>query len=209
MRHTAEILIAIALAFALGACSTVDFRWWSAKEPTDIEGHPVEGPVAPSPPADRDRDMVGGDHSVIGKPSPIPDIQVILLRQAEHYLALSPDAQNLEFTRVEANHQADPSDLNLIHLALLAALTAPEGPGAYDAVRGELGDWLAQQDKGTNKDDLLPFARIVLHLLEERERLMAQLTSQNEELQHKLDELKAIEQQLRERDSTEIIRTLP
>jgi hypothetical protein len=146
---------------------------------------------------------------VNGEPSPIPDIQGILLRQAEHYLALSPEAQDLEYTRVEANRQADPTGPNLIHLALLAALTAPERPGAYDALRDELDDWLTQQDKGSNEGNLLPFAGIVLHLLEERERLMAQLTSQNEELQHKLDELKAIEQQLRERDSTEIIRTLP
>lgn len=199
MRRLTEYLTVAILALALGACSTVDFHWWPVQEQTDGEP-PPEAPDAPP-------HEIASSEIVISEV--IPDPLAGVLDRANGYLAQPPETQRQEFARTEANYLGDPSDLNLIHHALLAALTRPEHPGAYQRVRSDLGVWLRQQETTDDTTGIVPLARVVLHLLDERERLMAQLTSQNEELQHKLDELKAIEQQLRERDSTEIIRTLP
>jgi hypothetical protein len=207
MRRLTEILIVTLVALSLGACSAADFRWWPAHEPPDIDAAPGRPDTLPAEPADADIAITKPKPK--DRPSLIPDAQTELLHEANAYFALSPEAQRREFSRAESQYLDDSSDFHLLRLGLYAALTRPERPDDYQHVRNDLRARLMHEEAMSDEDGLRPLAGLVLHMLDEREQLMAQLTSRNEELQRKLDELKAIEQQLRERETTGSIRTFP
>lgn len=202
MHRTTDIAVVVLLALALGACSAIDVHWWPPPETPADDPH-IE--AVEDPPRAGDADA-GDSH--IDIPSSIPDIHARLLRQASIWLELAPEVRQREYAEAERRYANSPDDINLIRLGLYTALTQQARPGEYKPLRDALRERLPHMESRDNSE-LAAIAAIVLHILDDRERLMAQLTSQNEELQHKLNELKAIEQQLRERDSTDIIRTLP
>ncbi len=199
MRRTADLLIALLLAFVLGACSTIDIQWPSQTDTAN--GAPDTSPANDS------ADTATDPAAVVTEPSPIPDIHARLLRQASVWLELEPAARQQEFTDAQRSYAEAPTDIQLVRLGLYATLTTPEQPGTWQKLRDTLRERIPRMDTGD--DELHALAVVLLRILDDRERLMAQLTSQNEELQRKLNELKAIEQQLHERESTDIIRTLP
>lgn len=205
IRRTTDIFIVAALAFTLGACSAIDIRWPPPGTTTETPAEKSSAATADKPAAPGKPVEVAADADA---PSSIPDIHTRLLRQASIWAELAPDAQQAEFSDAERRYAESPTDINLLRLGLYAALTPQEQPGAWRSLRGSLRERLPHMASPDN-DELHALAAVVLRMLDDRERLMAQLTSQNEELQHKLNELKSIEQQLRERDSTDIIRTPP
>ncbi len=202
MHRTTDIAIAVLLALALGACSAIDVHWWPPPE-TPADDARIE--TTEDPPRAGAADAGDADIEIL---SSIPDIHVRLLRQASIWLELAPEVQVREYAEVERRYANSPTDIHLVRLGLYAALTQQAQPGEYKPLRDALRERLPRMEPGDG-NELSALAAIVLHMLDDRERLMAQLTSQNEELQRKLNELKAIEQQLRERESTDIIRTLP
>lgn len=204
LHRTTDIAIAVLLALALGACSVIDVHWRPPPE-TPVDDTRIESTEDPLRADDADVGDAGADITIA---SSIPDIHIRLLRQASIWLELAPDARRREYTEAEKRYAHSPTDIDLVRLGLYAALTQQAQPGEYNSLRNTLRERLPRMDSGEG-DELPALAAIVLHMLDDRERLMAQLTSQNEELQRKLNELKAIEQQLRERESTDIIRTLP
>ncbi len=210
MRHRpTEVLFAACIALMLGACSTLNNEREPAPDKPDMD-IPAEDSSAPPPDRNAAADGTGISDTGPGADlSSIPDLQTELLQQANRYFTLSPDAQREEFSEAVTRYLNDSTDINLVRLGLYAALTQTDQPGDHQRVRNDLRARLSLNHTPIGEGKLHPLAEVVLHLLDERERLMAQLTSKNEELQRKLDELKAIEQQLRERDSPDIIRTLP
>lgn len=210
MRHRkTEILFVLCITLMLGACGTFNNNWGPAPESPDMDIPSGDSRTLPGDMNIAVDDTGGPDAGPGVILSSIPDVKTELLQQANRYFTLSPDAQHLEFVRAETLYLNDSSDINLVRLGLYAVLTHTDRTGNHQRVRNDLRARLSLNQTPVGEDDLHPLAEVALHLLDERERLMAQLTSRNEELQHKLDELKAIEQQLRERDSPEIIRTLP
>lgn len=150
--------------------------------------------------------------------SPAPEVQ--LVQYANAWISLSREAQRQEFLESEARYLKSGEASDLIHHAMLSVLRTPERAGTTKRVRGDLRRYLESAaegpgeaptgtDQGTVKDEFVPIARILLYLLDEREQTISQLTAQNETLQRQLDELKAIEEQLRDRTGSEPIQATP
>ncbi len=132
-----------------------------------------------------------------------------LVLRANAWLTLSREAQRQEFLRTETLYQQSGSLPDLIDLALLAALRNPERTETMKRIRNHLRSQIEQSKSTEENDERMALARSLLQILDERERLMGQLTSQNETLQNQLNELKAIEEQLRDRSGSEPMQTPP
>lgn len=128
-----------------------------------------------------------------------------MTQRANNWLALSREAQRQEHQRAEALYQQSGSLQDLLDLALLAVLKNPERPETTRRIRNNLRTHIEQSTNAGNSNELTALARPLLQILDERERLLGQLATQNETLQHQLNELKAIEEQLRERSGSEPI----
>jgi hypothetical protein len=122
-----------------------------------------------------------------------------LLRFAQGTLALPKEAQRRVLAQTEDVYAQDRTPANLIRCALLTAALGSERSVAASRIRADLRAYLERSDEGA-QDSLLPLASLLLHVLDAREEMAAQLIAQNDLLQRKLDELKAIEQQLLERN---------
>jgi hypothetical protein len=128
-----------------------------------------------------------------------------MTQRANDWLALSREAQRQEYLRAESLYQQSGSLRDLVDLALLAALRNPERPETTRRIRSNLRAHVEQNAQAGGNDELTAIARPLLQILDERERLLGQLATQNETLQHQLNELKAIEEQLRDRSGSEPI----
>ncbi|MDR2877627.1 MAG: hypothetical protein LBV36_06280 [Chromatiales bacterium] len=130
-----------------------------------------------------------------------PAIEEQLTEYANIWLNLSREAQRQELLEAEARYLKSAAIPDLIHYAMLYVLRPAERAGTTKRVRSDLRRYLesATASADTTTDDLMPIARVLLYLLDEREQMLVQLTSQIETLQRQLDDLKAIEEQLRDR----------
>lgn len=210
VKQPLSLLATILLCLALGACSMIEIQWPPAEDTsvpetveTEENGSAETGNGDNGAPA-TDIEIVEADTP------PAPDVLLEdYLHFAHEWLGKSETSRRQDYTAAERAYDSEPSSPNLMRLALLTALTHPDRPGTNDRVRDELRKWIASGNNEVERNHLLSSAVILLHVLDERENLLTQLTARTRELQGKLDELKAIEQELRERDSTDIIRTLP
>lgn len=126
-----------------------------------------------------------------------------LIQFGKSYLDLSPEARRQEFLQSEARYLRDANARNLLRYAMLAALNGVDRPGANRRVRTDLRALIEQANGDEESEELVPLAHVLLHIIEERDALLGQLTAKNETLQRKLDELKDIERQLRDRAGPE------
>lgn len=192
-----------ALAIALGACGgTAGTVRIEAPHPDDtaIERTPVTPPAAhatepPAPVADD----TGPQTPATAPAAPVRSPEEALMHFGQSWLELSPEARRQEFTQAEERYLQDASPGNLLRHALLVTLNGVDRPGASQRVRAELRTYIAQANGAGAEADFVPLARVLLHILAERDQIFGQLTAQNETLQRKLDELKDIERQLRDR----------
>lgn len=206
MNHLLRILLAASLSLVLGACSLIDHR--SVTHDDDD----LELPETPDQDVETADDITDSEIEIVIEviePEPEPGLQDEVLLFGHNWLGLSEEAQRQELAQAELAWSNTRTDLALVRYALLTALSRPVQPGASDRVRNELRNWLAQQKTMIGQDELAPLAGMLLYLLDDREQLISEMMMQIDEVQRKLDELRAIEQQMRERESTEIIRTLP
>lgn len=187
------------------ACSNFLHRGTPAQDAATTPAEPVDiTPVPMIPPATNDdaTEHVSTPPEAQRRPGPAEE----MTQRANAWLTLSREAQRQEFQRAEARYQQSGSPQDLIDLALLAALRNPERAETAKRIRGNLRNHIEQGINAGENDEITPLARLLLQILDERERLIGQLTSQNETLQNQLNELKAIEEQLRDRSGSEPIR---
>lgn len=193
-----------ALACTLMACAGTEAV---RVEPPQPEDTAIERPPAAEPP---ERATVPAapapDVSQTQGAIPTPRVrspEEALVHFGRFYLDLSPEARRQEFTQTEERYLQDSSPRNLLRYALLATLNGIERPGASRRLRADLRAYIEGSGDRDGNEDVVPLARVLLHILEERDQLLRQLSARNENLQRKLDELKDIERQLRDRAGPE------
>lgn len=196
------------LMLALGACGGAIFRGEAPPREDPSPGMPgSEAPVA-GPPASGAGPLEPAvevpEREVEYIPAP-PSAEERMVHFAHTWLGLSKEAQRQEFLQSEALYLKEGTPYNLVRYALLTTLRGSERPGSTKRVRGELRSYIDEHNGTDERGEFVPLARLLLHVLEEREQLLGQLTAQNETLQRQLDELKAIEEQLRDRGGPEPI----
>lgn len=138
---------------------------------------------------------------------PQPESTQELLRYVHGFLALSRDAQRRIFGQVEGLYVKERTPQNLIRYGLVSAVAGSDRPAAVNRARSDLRAYVESRSAGVNDDDLVPLASLVLRILDDREQLTSELVAQNDILQKKIDELKAIEQQLLERSDSNQVNT--
>jgi hypothetical protein len=160
----------------------------------------AEPPVLPAPPAaaaePAHQALPDTAEPPAASSAPAPARALDLLQYAEQYAGLSPEAQRQAMAAAETQYNTEQTSFALVRYALLLSLSEPDhqaDAGTADKLRGLLAGPAVATDP-----DLVPFAQMLTHVLDERERLLAQ----NTELQRKLNQLKAIEQQLGDRTET-------
>ena len=157
----------------------------AAEQPS---GPPVEQPLQAKPGA---------------LPSHTPSAADLELRFMEGFLGMSREAQRRVYAQVEATYLQDRAPRNLVRYALLTVATGTDHPASVSRVRTDLRGYLEPGGDGAAADNgLVPLAALLLRVLDDREQLTAQYVAQTDQLQKKLDELKAIEQQLLERSES-------
>lgn len=201
-----------ALSLAVGACGGPAVRQEPPPEAPAVIEVPLLIEPALEPPSPSAAQADAGHETVPdeGEPAPaIPGPEEGMVQFAYLWLGLSREAQRQEFLESEALYLQDGTPYNLVRYALLTALRGSERPGAAKRVRGDLRNYIETYNGSDTPGEFVPLARLLLHLLDEREQLLGQLTAQNETLQRQLDELKAIEEQLRDRAGPEPIQATP
>lgn len=126
--------------------------------------------------------------------APSPDARALLHRAAE-FAALGPGEQEQALARAARRYEADRTLPNVAGYAVLLAMTDPAQP-AVTEVAGALREQLGRHPPDGTHNGLASLARFLLQIMNQHTRLQ----EQNTELQQKLEQLKAIEQRLRERD---------
>jgi hypothetical protein len=152
---------------------------------------PAPPPAAAAPPEPPAPDTAAAP---VAPPAPEAARTLDLLHSAEQYAGLSPEVQHQTIAAAETRYNTEQTSFALVQYALLLSLSEPDrqaDAGTADKLRGLLAGPAADPD-------LVPFAQVLAHVLDERERLL----TQNAELQRKLNQLKAIEQQLGDRAET-------
>lgn len=124
------------------------------------------------------------------------------LRFAQGLIGMPREAQRKVYAQVENLYLQDRTPQNLVRYALLAVVAGAERPAAASRARADLRTYLDPKSGTAGSDPLAPLAVLLLRVLDDREQLTAQYIAQNDLLQKKLDELKAIEQQLLERSES-------
>lgn len=122
-----------------------------------------------------------------------------LLREAAAYGASSPDEQRSAIEEADTRRVHEETPQALIRFALLQSLSETNRQADIDT-SSRLLDLLAQPSMEGDDADLVPLTQLLAHFLGERGRLAAQ----NAELTRKLNQLKAIEQQLGDRDGADM-----
>jgi hypothetical protein len=158
----------------------------------------AEPPVPPTPPPAAatvpEPPVPDTAPAPIAPPAPESARTLDLLQSAEQYAGLSPEAQHQTIAEAETRYNAEQTSFALVQYALLLSLSEPDRQADANTA-DKLRNLLAGPDADP---ELVPFAQVLAHVLDERERLLAQ----NAELQRKLNQLKAIEQQLGDRAET-------
>jgi hypothetical protein len=152
------------------------------------EADDIADPAPPAPSIDEGSDV----------PDPAPESLVIQF--ADAWLEAAEDARNRLYQQARTDYEQSGDFDDLVRLGLLTTLRVGDRAAAarvHDEIRRQL------EDTGTHP--LAPFARVILRILDENARTIGRLATQNETLQRQLDELKAIEEQLRERGGPEPI----
>lgn len=208
-----------ALLLATSACGVLTHRERTAETPAPepVAASAVAEPAAPE--VDSTAAAAQDIESASQENTPAaPGPEERLVHYANAWLSLSREAQRQEFLETEARYLKNGATSDLMHYAMLSVLRAPERANTTKRVRGDLRRYL-ENGTGTEApvetgvdvthDEFMPMAKVLLYLLEEREQTLGQLTAQNETLQRQLDELKAIEEQLRDRTGSEPIQATP
>jgi hypothetical protein len=111
----------------------------------------------------------------------------------------SADDSRKELAAAQALYNKDRSSVNRMRFALYTAMTA--STSADDArLQGLLEPLVAKVGGLANSHPLRPVAEAMLAQLNDRNRLVREQSKKVDELQQKLDALKAIEKQLLDRD---------
>ena len=197
----AERLLGACLLVALCGCAALQQPRHEAGPPAAAQQHPPTPPAtAPMPP----ETAVAPEGE---KPAPesashaVPELPAArsldLLHDAERFAGLPPDAQRQTLAEAETRRNVEQTPPALLRYALLLSLSDADRQ-AGTAAAAALRDFLAAPP-GAPDPDLTALARVLLRVFDEREHLLAQ----NVELQRKLDQLKAIEQQLGDRDGAD------
>ncbi|MCC6301589.1 MAG: hypothetical protein IT489_02165 [Gammaproteobacteria bacterium] len=121
-----------------------------------------------------------------------------LLRDAVRYDGLSPDERRAAIDEAGTRLDIEQTPQALVRFALLLSLSEPNRQTDAD-ISARLRELFTQSPQ-TDDTDLVSLARILAHSLSERERL----STQNAELMRKLNQLKAIERQLGDRDGADM-----
>lgn len=193
--------MALGALLALGACATVPEPRERTLPPPEIE-HPSEpSPAIEAPPEGGHEELVPDLPPAAGiGVAPDPGSETAVVQFADAWLELAEETRNRQYQEAEASYRESGAFDELVRLGLLTALRTSDRATAT-RVRTDLRARLETEDQHA----LAPFGRVVLRLLDERERAIARLASQNDTLQRQLDELKAIEEQLRDRARPELI----
>jgi hypothetical protein len=191
-------MVAMLPALLLMACSAPGARREAAPPPAPPA--PDEQPAAPAPRAVSGEPPQQGSGAEAETARPEAMAEHDLLRFGQGFVALSREAQRQVFAQAEALYGRDRDPPNLVRYALLAALMGGERPAGSNRLRADLRAYLEADPGAASERELAPLASLLLRVLDEREQLTAQFAAQNDLLQKKLDELKAIERQLLERN---------
>jgi len=201
----AERALGACLLAVLSACAAVQEPQREAPAPAGAQHAPapVTAPTIPAetPPSPADE---------AATPQPLahgPDTQAArtleLLHEAERFAGLTPDAQQPVLAEAQLRHDREQTPLTLVRLALLLSVSEPDRQDSADAA-ARLRN-LLDAPPDASAGDLEALARLLMQVLDEREHLLAQ----NAELQRKLNQLKAIEQQLGDRDGADAPQPVP
>lgn len=188
-----------AALLALGACATAPEPRAGTPPPPVIEHPPEPSPVIEHPPEAGHEETATEPSPAVGT-GPDPGSETAVVQFADAWLELADEARSRRYQEVEAGYRESGDFDELVRLGLLTALRSNDRATAT-RVRTDLRDRLEAGEQHA----LAPLGRVVLRILDERERALARLTSQNDTLQRQLDELKAIEEQLRDRGRPELI----
>jgi hypothetical protein len=204
MRRANRLLGASLFAMLCGCAAVQEPR---QEMPAPAEAHPPASVTTPAAAAENAA-TPGKEMAVPGAPShAAPDAPeaptLALLRDAALFTALSPDEQQQAVAAAELRHSMERTPLTLVHYALLLSLSEPDRQSSAGAA-AQLRDML-DASPGAADRELVALARLLMHALDEREHMLAQ----NVELQRKLNQLKAIEQQLGDRDGTDAPQPAP
>lgn len=201
--HIGNSLKAMALGtlLALGACATLPDPSERTLPPPEIEHADEPSPTIEELPAIGHEEVVPDPPPVAGiGDAPDPGSETAVIQFADAWLELAGEARSQQYQDAEANYRKSGAFDDLVRLGLLTALRTDDRATAT-RVRTDLRGRLETEDQHA----LAPFGRVVLRMLDERERAIGRLASQNDTLQRQLDELKAIEEQLRDRGRPELI----
>lgn len=122
-----------------------------------------------------------------------------MIQFASAWLDHDENEQQAVLQAAEAQFARSGSLDDLVRVGLLAAVRG--GDDRTQRVRDALRRLLEAEPA----HDLAPLGRVLLGIMDEQERQVRRLAAESETLQRQLDELKAIEEQLRERGRPELI----
>lgn len=187
------------LAVTLAACAALNPH--GNTQSTTTEAAPPPVPVMTPTEAD-----ISSAHDAPAQPEPSTEtpapaaVRVAeLLREAAAYGASSPDERRATIEEAETRRAVEGTPQALVRFALLQSLSETNRQTDIDTA-SRLLDLLAEPSMEGNDADLVPLTQLLAHILGERGRLAAQ----NGELTRKLNQLKAIEQQLGDRDGADM-----
>lgn len=190
----AEHLLGACLLAALCGCAALPGAQREAPTATGAEPAQVLTSAVTAPPVHETAAPVLPPQNTLAT---APARSLELLREAEQFAGRPAEQQRHMLAEAEASYDLEPTPLALVRYALLQSMSGPDRQlSAETAAR--LRDMLAVVADPADRD-LNALTRLLVHVLDEREHLLAQ----NMELQRKLNQLKAIEQQLGDREGAE------
>lgn len=192
----ANRLLGLCVLAALCGCAALHEPRRDERASAETPAHSVM-PAAPTTPAETHEQAPHEAPAQVFPHTPAEpqSLRMIeLLRYAEQYAGMSPEAQHQTIAEAETRYNVEQTSFSLLRYALLLSLSEPDRQTDAGTV-ARLRDLLARPVVGDDDKDVIPFAQLLAHVLDEREHLLVQ----NAELQRKLNQLKAIEQQLGDR----------
>lgn len=187
------------LAVTLSACAALH-------PPGNTQSSTAETAQAPVPAATPTEMDTSSAHDAPAQPEPpvstlAPATARVmeLLREAAAYGASSPDEQRAAIEEADSRRAREETPQALVRFALLRSLSETNRQTDIDT-SSRLLDLLTAPSMEGDDADLVPLTQLLAHILGERGRLAAQ----NAELARKLNQLKAIEQQLGDRDGADM-----
>lgn len=204
MPRRAERLLGACLFAALCGCANLQESSHAMPAPAPEAQQPAAAATTPAVAAETKAPSV--DVTAALQPRIAPDALAArtqeLLREAEQYTGLPPETQQRILAEAELKLDLEQTPHALVRHTLLLSVSEPDRQSSAEAAARlrDLLDAPAAADR-----ELEALARLLMHVLDEREHLLAQ----NVELQRKLNQLKAIEQQLGDRDGADAPQPAP